>query len=412
MLSMIDSQSASSRPFLIATMLSAGGSAIGLLGATAALTLANAVPGSGGLATSIYLAIVAIAAPFGLSQSPHLAHSIGTRRLFILGKVATGLVWLLAGALLLFGLPPAPVLYSLAPVMGWLLGALGPITPSVNRAYLAPGQGMAKSVARAKVWSGLGAMFGAGLGGLLLSIGVFAWGLILNAALSVPLVLVTLLSAPRVEIPEPRASNGIWHELRTSVRSNRRLRLVIFQGCLTMLLIAPMTSLVVPIARSLRHEPLVAGSGLLLAAISAGALMTVQVTGRLSRHRTDLEAAVLSGAVAALVLVVLAVSGLMTAARPELAVWAIAGVGFGMFRYSARALTVGATADAVPPGQQTQGLAVVGLVSTLVAPVGLLLWGLLLDFLGAEWTLAITGMLAVATAGLLLGTVRREGRVD
>ena len=98
-------------------------------------------------------------------------------------------------------------------------------------------------------------------------------------------------------------------------------------------------------------------------------------------------------------MIVFAISTLVSVISIDLVVWTLIGIGLGASRFTARALTIGAAADAGPPGKDISGLAVLVFIGTVASPIGMLLWGVSVDYLSSPITvgLAAIGILVIAT---------------
>ena len=70
--------------------------------------------------------------------------------------------------------------------------------------------------------------------------------------------------------------------------------------------------------------------------------------------------------------------------RIELWIWLIAGLGFGAMRYGGRALNLGAATDAGSDQDSGEMVATFVFVSSIAAPVGVLLWGFLMNRVSVE----------------------------
>ena len=185
--------------------------------------------------------------------------------------------------------------------------------------------------------------------------------------------------------------------MRDPLGASWTLRRTTAVGCVTMLFIAPLTSLVVPVAQDLRQQPLVAGAGLLMAAFAAGQFLSPRLVRLLSRGRDDLHGAIAADLGAGVVLVLLGAVSLVVSRRAELLAWLVVGVAFGGFRYSSAALFVGSAAESGQPEDATTNLAAAMLACGLVAPVGTLLWSAVIGSVSAEAALFVGG------AGALVG---------
>lgn len=391
--------------YLLATAASVAGSAVGVLAATGATTAAGGT-GSGAAYTGAYTAAVMLASAVTVPYAPRLAHRFGTRRTFVWGKAVGAAAWAVAGVCLLLGAPPFGVLLVAAPFLGAPMGATGVVTPLVTRAYV-DSPNMSAAYARVSVYSGVAWGLGALGGGYLLSAVPLGWGLLLNGALTLPLVVSTRRTEPPTALAEPPRSDRPWRDIRTSLAESRDLRLAALLGCAVTVFVAPLSSLIVPITQDLRHEPLLVGAGLLLAAMAAGEFLSPRVVALVVRGRSELAASADAAFGAGITLLAFSLSALVLTDAAELVAWVVIGVGFGATRYASRALTVGAATESRGPAHSTGSLAALTLTAGLAAPVGSLLWSGLIGGVSAEAATLIGGLAGVVAAVLVLRAVRR-----
>ena len=97
-------------------------------------------------------------------------------------------------------------------------------------------------------------------------------------------------------------------------------------------------------------------------------------------------------------ILVLGMASLAFTGQVELAVWLVAGIVFGGFRYAATALFVGSAAESGRIEDATTNLAAAMLVGGLAAPVGTLLWSAVIGGVSADAVLIVGGVGAVVGA--------------
>ena len=378
--------------FLGATCLSIIGTSFGLLGATAATTAAGG-SGAGGLTTGLFMALLFLGTALAIPYSPFTAARFGCRKAFAMSQEANALVYFAAGILLLVGAPPIPTLLLAAPLIGACSGISSVLRTLVSKAYQSSNN-TAHSFARLSVVLGIAGGIGGIGGGLLLSHVLFGWGLVINAVLTVPLIAVLLRVAPTTEPGTPAATHQPWRSAARNLASNRRLRWSAALGASTMLLLAPVIALVVPVAEGLRQVPAVGAAGVLMAAFAAGEVVAPWSVRFSQRRTNDLHGGEIAAALAGASLIGLGVVSMVLSHRTELVVWVLVGFVFGIFRFAARALYIGAVADAGP--DPTANLASANLVVFLVAPIGTFVLGVSLDHEVVYVPLITSGALAIA----------------
>ena len=388
----------SEAPFLIAYGAMTAGTAIAALDSTAIMTRAGGAS-NGAIYTSLYLGILLLSLALVVPYAPLLAERIGMRRTFVLSIVLGSVLWLLAGALIRSGANSVPVLLISAVGFGVCAGVSAVLSPLYAKAYIG-GQDMAGAFARLSVAGGLAFGIGSIVGGFILDNIKPGWGLVARAILGIPLALFVLLRSPAVEPAAPDARGGAWADMLSRVRSNSALRRAALLGCGVGMFAAPMASMIVPIAAALRQSPLISGAGILMAAMSAGELFSPIVVSRFGRRKSNLRAAAIASIWCAGFIAIYGCASLVFSHRIELWIWLIAGLGFGAMRYGGRALNLGAATDAGSDQDSGEMVATFVFVSSIAAPVGVLLWGFLINrvsveaavFAGALGTLLVSSL--------------------
>jgi MFS family permease len=379
--------------FLGTTCLSVVGTAFGLLGATGATTAAGGTA-RGGLYTGAFMAAcllaTALATPYG--------HSVyarwGVRAGFTTVQASNALAYLIAGVALLAGAPTMPTLLIAAPVFGATAGMSIVVRPLVSKAYQASNN-TAHSFARLSVALGIAWGLGGLLGGWALSTAAFGWGLIIDALLTVPMLIVLTRVLPTREPAPPTRTR---HPLRSTWRrlsASRHLRWTAVLGVSSVIFLAPIMGLVVPVADDLRQEPAVAAAGLLLAAFAIGEIATPWAVRFAQRTSTELRAGQIAGTLGGVMLAALGVASSLLNGRVELVAWAVLAVPLGVFRFAARALYVGSAADADPPEDAAADLAAADTAVLLMAPLGALVFGATVNHGAVYLALYGTGACAI-----------------
>jgi len=386
-----------SSAYMAAVGCSVAGSAAGFLGATGT-TNAAGNPGNGAVYTGIYVSAVLLTSALVIPYAPTLSHRLGARSLFIKCKAVTAVVWLAVGFLLLAGVPGMPLLLVLSPVLGALSGLGSVVSPVMNKAYLAA-PGMAAAFARMAVISGFAWGIGSLAGGLLLDVAPLGWGLIANGLLTIPLAVIVSRFSPLAALSDPIERGRPWHDVWASLRGSEALRRVTLMACVVALCIAPLALLIVPITEDLRHQPLLVGSGLLMAAMALGEAFSPKLVRRLSIRHADLPSSALTAIGAGVVLILFGISSVLLSGPVELGVWTLISVGFGVFRFASRAFTIGATAESRAPELVASSLASMMLIAGLFTPIGTFVWSLLIGYFSAS-TAVLCGGVAMIVLGI------------
>jgi len=385
------------RAFLIASSLVAAGGAIGILSVTGITTQAGGSRAA--YYTALYLAVVSAATALTMPYGPRICHLFGTRRAFVLAQALLAVAWLCAGILIFAGAPEMTVLLTSALVFGICKSVAMLVAPMINKAYMS-GATMSGAYARTSEIKGVAAVFGSILGGVLLTVAAPGWGMIINGLLFLPLALIAALRPPANIPPDPAKAGRPWRDIRDIFVTNRQMRTVAIVACAMVIFIAPLNTLIVPITDDLRQAPLLAAAGLLSAAIGLGRCFSAMLVDRLSRGRTELTASVLADVGAGVVLLLFALSSALLTGPVELMVWVPIGIAYGALRFAGRALNVGAANDAAAAHHPAQALAALFLVSSLVAPLGVMMWGILIDETSttAAVTVAAIGIFVIIAA--------------
>ncbi|MGA0209799.1 MAG: hypothetical protein ACO3LZ_07755, partial [Candidatus Nanopelagicales bacterium] len=180
--------------FLFVGGLGVAGTMAGLLGTTSASTYAAS--GSGGLTTGVFLSLMLAAAALATLNVSRLTRRWGRRQVFARAQMGICVAWSLVGVIEMLTDSSLVVLYVAAPIFGVLSGITGVLTPFVSRAYLDP-ESLSISLARRGVVSGLAAILGASLGGILIHMTDPGVGILANGLLTIPLAVFVTRCSPR-----------------------------------------------------------------------------------------------------------------------------------------------------------------------------------------------------------------------
>lgn len=390
--------------YMVTTALSVVGTALGLLGATAATTAAGGAA-HGAFYTGVYMTVTFIGSALVAPYAPHICAHLSVRGAYAWIQAINAATYLVAGLALLGGASTMPTLLVAAPIFGATSGVSLVLLPPLSKAYLTSAD-TARAYARVSVATGI-AWFVAGIvGGQLLSHIPFGWGLVLKAPLTVGLALTAACIRPASEPEVPWVPERPWRDAGKALRDSRVLRWTAAVGALVMVFLAPTASLVVPIAQDLRRSPEVAGAGLLMAAFAVGEIATPRVVQRLASRWAILPASAFAVAFGGGSLVALGVVSLLLSHGIELVAWLVIGIAFGAFRFAARSLTGGSAADSGRPEDAAANLAASTTVGLLVAPVGTLTCSIGIDLLSADAAVLLGGVGAIVGSALLLRALR------
>lgn len=385
---------------MLSTGLAVAGSAIGLLASTGATSAAGKQQ-YGAVNTGVFLGVTLLAGALATPYAPRMCLRRDLRTAFSALKAVNGVVWAAAGLALLLGAPTMPVLLVAAVPMGVSSGLTVVLRPMISKAYLAS-ERTAHATATMAIVGGASWAAGALLGGQVLTVVPFGWGLVANGLLTiVPAAFVWRVSpsdSGHLTASLPRETSQPWRRIVKTLQANRRLVQTALLGAVAALFLSPINSLVVPISEQLRQRPEVTGASYLLTAFAIGELASPWIVRRLGLARHDSDGAALAYGGAGVSLVALAAASALLTRRAELLAWVIAGIAFGAFRFAGHALYVGAAAEAGEPSDATGNLAAATLVCLLIAPFGTVLCSILIHSLSADAAVLISGACAIALA--------------
>ena len=396
-----------SRGFLVVGGMGVAGTLVGQLGATSATTAAST--GTGGLTTAIFLALILVSAGLSGLFTGRLMRRWSLRAIFAAAQAGVAVSWILVGVIEATTDSGLLVLFAAAPIFGIFSGITALLTPLATRAYLGK-KTLAASVSLRSAVSGVAAIIGAVVGGHLISETYPALGIAANGVLTIPLALFVMLVKPFSDQPTAHEHGYSVRRLAEAVRSSPQLRRVLILIVGSVIFIAPFQSLIVPVLNSVDHNPLPSGAGLVLAGLAAGRLLTPTLVKRFQARQDDFPAAIWATLGAAAFMAVFGASFLLEFSETELVLWTLLGFALGSMRFTYRALLIGAAASALPDQREVEGLAAAATVGIFSAPIGILAWGVMLDFTSAPITMAASAICMVALAILMMGTKRTRVR--
>ena len=140
---------------------------------------------------------------------------------------------------------------------------------------------------------------------------------------------------------------------------------------------------------------------MMLAGVAAGRFFVPTLVRRTLSKESQFFGAIRAFIWASGFMIAFAVSTMVSVISVDLVVWTLIGVGLGASRFTARALTIGAAGDASPPGREISGVAVLVLIGTVVSPIGMLLWGVSVDYLSSPITVGLAALVILVIAAVL-----------
>jgi len=396
-------------PFIFGLVITTIGSAIGALDAT---SITNGVSGHGGggaIATGAFMSELIVAAALSLPYVPRMIGRFTINRLFVACNLLTAVTWMCGGLVILLGANGLITLVVLGPVFGVLTGFLGVQTPIWAKATFSS-EGMANAYARLSLIKGIAFAVGAGIGGVMISLPRGGLGIFTRGALALPLTYVAVRFPPENFPALANAPRAAWRGIRSTLSENSSLRRATLLGCGIAIAAAPMLSLIVPIADALRAQPLIAGASLIVIGASIGEMFAPVIVRTLSKRMANDRSASLVALVCGLVMLIFAAVSMFTSHRTELALWCVIGIAFGATKFAASALNVGAAVDE-NPSHVAQTLATYRFATSLVAPLGVMAWSLLLSKVSAFGAVLTGGVVLTLFASTpLIQSAKKQSR--
>lgn len=384
--------------FLTVGGVAVAGTMVGLLGSTSAITLA-ADGESGGVTTGLFLAVMLLFTGLAAPRAGVLAGRFGARRVFAGAQVCIAVSWFVVGLLVILVEADTAVLLAAAPIFGLFSGITAVLTPVITRAYL-DGRNLAAAFSRRSALSGIGAAAGALIGGYLITASDPGVGILANGLLTVPLAAFAICVRATAPVRQLPTQSTPWRNMTGALRRNRQLRQTVIVVIAVQLFVAPMLTMIVPILDDLGQSSVSTGSGIVLAGVAIGRLLTPRVVDLLQKDRSDLWGSLLALSGAAGLMAVFGVSAPVASTGEGQWSLALIGIGLGATRFASRSLTLGSAANALGPGRGTEGLAAVVTIGGFVATVGVLAWGAMIQFTSSPITIwaGAVGLLLVVIA--------------
>jgi len=391
-----------STSYLIVCGFAIAGTLVGQLGATSATTYAanGNGNGNGGVETGIYLAILLGFAALSTASVGRITHRWGRLRVFSTAQVGVAVSWSIVGVVEIVTSESLMVMWLAAPLFGVLFGVTTVVSPFVTHAYLSQ-TSLTVSMARRNIAAGVGAMLGASLGGVLIHATDPGVGILASGLLTIPLAVFLLARPPAQRDDDRPTTQNSARDLVDSLRSSPQLRRVGFLTASLMICLVPLFTMIVPVLNALDTSPLPSGAGFMLAGVAAGRFFVPTLVRRTLGKQSQFFGAIRAFTWASGFMIVFAVSTMVSVISVDLVVWTLIGVGLGASRFTARALTIGAAADASPPGKDISGMAVLVLIGTVVSPIGMLLWGVSVDYQSSPITVGLAALVILVIAAVL-----------
>ena len=391
-----------STSYLIVCGFAIAGTLVGQLGATSATTYAanGNGNGNGGVETGIYLAILLGFAALSTASVGRITHRWGRLRVFSTAQVGVAVSWSIVGVVEIVTSESLMVMWLAAPLFGVLFGVTTVVSPFVTHAYLSQ-TSLTVSMARRNIAAGVGAMLGASLGGVLIHATDPGVGILASGLLTIPLAVFLLARPPAQRDDDRPTTQNSARDLVDSLRSSPQLRRVGFLTASLMICLVPLFTMIVPVLNALDTSPLPSGAGFMLAGVAAGRFFVPTLVRRTLSKQSQFFGAIRAFTWAGGFMIAFAVSTMVSVISFDLVVWTLIGVGLGASRFTARALTIGAAADASPPGKDISGMAVLVLIGTVVSPIGMLLWGVSVDYQSSPITVGLAALVILVIAAAL-----------
>lgn len=390
--------------FMAAMGFSGAGVTVSILAATA-ITSATGGGIHGALWTGAFLIIMFVMKAIAVRAEPGWSARIGPERLFLLTTCLLVVAWGGAGLLVVLGGPATALMIAVAPVDGIANGVFAVESPLLSKDFL-PGHSLAAANARVFVVWGIACAVGAIAAGLMISGPGAGWTLVARATLSIPLLLV-IRRLPRSISRSPShgedsgAASDTADELRKGpgILADPAVRRVVILAVTLTALTTPVIASIVPIAQSLGHTSGVMGASIVLAAMSVGGVLAPTFVHQFERGLTRgwdpvLPAVVVIG----LALASFGIVSTFLTGRTELLVWAAIGLVFGGAEFASQSTVLGQVVRVSGSAEARHAISTMKFSTNLAAPVGFVLWDILLDTTGGVTAMFVSAVLIIIVA--------------
>jgi len=390
--------------FIAAMGFSGAGFTVSILAATA-ITSATEGGIHGALWTGAFLIIMFLTKAIAVRAVPGWSARIGPERLFLITTLLLVVAWGGAGLLVVLGGPATALMIAVAPVDGIANGVFAVESPLLSKAFL-PGHSLAAANARVFVVWGIACAVGAIAAGLMISGPGAGWTLVARATLSIPLLLVirrlprtTSRSTSPGEVAGAASDAADEVGKGPSILADPAVRRVVILAVTLTAATAPAIAMIVPIAQSLGHTSGVIGASIVLAAMSVGGLLAptfVRLFERgLTRGRDPVLPALI---VTGLALAAFGFVSTFLTGRTELLVWAAIGLVFGGAELASQSTVLGQVVRVSGSSEARHAISTMKFSTNLAAPVGFVVWEVLLDTTGGVTAMFVVAALMIIVA--------------
>jgi hypothetical protein len=294
---------------------------------------------------------------------------------------------------------------AVAPVDGIANGVFAVESPLLSKDFL-PGHSLAAANARVFVVWGIACAVGAIAAGLMISGPGAGWTLVARATLSIPLLLVirrlprtTSRSTSPGEVAGAASDAADEGGKGPGILADPAVRRVVILAVTLTALTAPVIASIVPIAQSLGHTSGVIGASIVLAAMSVGGVLAPTFVHQFERGLTRgwdpvLPAVVVIG----LALAAFGIVSTFLTGRTELLVWAAIGLVFGGAEFASQSTVLGQVVRVSGSFEARHAISSMKFATNLAAPVGFVLWDILLDTTGGVTAMFVSAVLMIIVA--------------
>lgn len=358
------------------------------------------------LATISCFAIVAI--PFGST----MIRRFGNTRSYSLVCAVAAIGYLLLAVAMMLGVNQTVAAFAAAPVIGAVNGLFLATSQQALASFSAENE-RARLLARLAMASGIASAICLPLMGALIDAVGPQWVLLIDGFIFLPQMIFCWHAKPGLMPARPAKVHHRWRALREALKAEPRLRRAATVVAFVVILIAPIQTMVVPVAKGLGYSAS-AAAGLLAGCMALGAVLTpivVHVSHRV--WPTRLEAGAKLYAASGMVITIAGLIALFLQRWIELGVICGLLFMFGAFRMSGMSTMRGEAGSIGPSERSALHVSAYSMVSALCVPVGVVVWGILLDFVGVEACLITAGLLAaLLIAGLGLRAQLRHRKSE
>lgn len=390
--------------YVVAMALSGAGVTISLLAATALETETNG-GAHGALWAGAFLIIVFVTKAGAIRAMPRWSVRVAPERLFLLSTFLLIAAWAGAGILIVLGAPATALVLAIAPVDGIANGVFAVETPLLSSEFFSE-QSLATAHARVSVVWGIACALGAIAAGLLIDGAGAGWALVARAALSIPMLFVIMRlvrsrkrSIPDVDVHDARVATANQSRDARRVMADPAVRRVILLAVILTAVTAPVIVMIVPIGESLLHTSNVLGASIVLSAMSVGGLLAPTFVRLFDRRVSTGRDPILAAFVASgLLLAAFGVASIFLTSRIQLFALAAVGLVFGGAEFGSQSTVLGQVVRVSGSAGARQAIATMKFSTSLAAPVGILVWEVVLDTTSGVTAMFISAAVVIVVA--------------